>query len=55
MCDFKNELEINQVDNQIKISIDCDDCIDESFKLILYDKDNLSCFTSLIIKIDSLL
>ena len=55
MCDFKNELEINQVDNQIKISIDCDDCIDESFKLILYDKDNLSCFTSLVIKIDSLL
>ena len=55
ICDFKKELEINQIDNQITISIDSDDYIDESFKLTLYDKDNTSCNTSLIIKVDSLL
>lgn len=55
VCDFKEELEINQIDNQISISINNDDYIDEYFKLILYDNDDLTCSTSLIIKIDSLL
>lgn len=55
VCDFKEELEINQIDNQISISINNDDYIDEYFKLILYDNDDLTCSASLIIKIDSLL
>lgn len=55
MCDFKDELEVNQNGNHITISIDCDDCIDEMFKLSLYDKDDMSCNTSMVIKIDSLL
>ena len=55
MCDFKDELEVNQNGNHITISIDCDDCIDEMFKLSLCDKDDISCNTSMVIKIDSLL
>lgn len=55
ICDFKEELEVSQFSNQISISINNDDYVDEYFKLILYDKDDLTCSDSLIIKIDSLL
>lgn len=55
VCDFKDELEVNQLDNQITISINNDDYIDEVFKLILYDANDLTCTKSLIITIDSLL
>ena len=54
ICDFLNELEVNESGNQISISIDNDDYIDEEFKLILSDQEgNYS--SSLIIKVDSLL
>lgn len=53
ICDFKNELEVIQSDNDILISIDNDKYIDEEFKLILSDKNNLY-LSSIIIKIDSL-
>ena len=55
ICDFKDELEVNQYGNQINIKIDNDDYIDESFKLVLYDNNDLSCNDSLVIYIDSLL
>lgn len=55
VCDFKDELEVNQSDNQITISIDNDDYIDDVFKLILYDANDFTCTKSLIISIDSLL
>ena len=53
VCDFADKLTTKEVDNQIKISIDNDDYIDESFKLILSDNDNHS--TDLIVTITSLL
>lgn len=53
-CDFSNELEVKESDNQISISIDNDDYIDEEFKIVLSDEEgNYS--SSLIVKIDSLL
>lgn len=55
ICDFKEELEVSQFSNQISISINNDDYVDEYFKLVLYDKDDLTCSDSLIIKVDSLL
>lgn len=54
ICDFKNNLEVNQSDNQIQIGIDDDNYVDEEFKLILSDNDN-NYSSSLIIKIESLL
>lgn len=53
VCDFKNELEINESGNEIEIKIDNDDYIDESFRLILSDID-CSVSDYLIITIDSL-
>lgn len=54
VCDFKNELEIKESGNEIEIKIDNDNCIDESFRLILSDT---YCTTStyIIVAIDSLL
>lgn len=54
ICDFKDNLEIEESGNQISIGIDNDYYIDEEFKLILSDNDgNYS--SDLIIKIGSLL
>lgn len=50
VCDFVNELEIEQSDNQISIKVDNDDLIDEEFKLILSDESE-NYTSSLIIKI----
>lgn len=54
ICDFKNELEVNESGSQITIAIDNDDYIDEEFKLMFSNEDN-SYQTYIIIKIDSLL
>ena len=54
ICDFKNQLEIEEFDNQIKIGIDNDDYIDEEFKLVLSDI-NGHYSSTLIIQIQSLL
>lgn len=54
ICDFKNNLEVNQSDNQIQIGIDDDNYVDEEFKLILSDNDG-NYNSSLIIRIESLL
>lgn len=54
ICDFKNALEVEEFNNQIKIGIDNDDYVDEEFKLILSD-DNGDYSSTLIIKIESLL
>lgn len=54
ICDFKNNLEVNQSDNQIQIGIDDDNYVDEEFKLILSD-DKGDYSSSLIIGIESLL
>lgn len=54
LCDFENKMEIVKSNNQISISIDNDDYIDEEFKLILTDSDG-HYESDLIIKIDSLL
>lgn len=54
ICDFKDALVIETLNNQIKISIDDDYYIDEEFKLIFSDKDNRYSDT-LIIRIESLL
>lgn len=53
ICDFKDKLEIIESGNEIKIKIDNDDYIDESFKLILSNTNNLAS-AYLIITIDSL-
>ena len=54
ICDFKNELEINEDGNTITLSIDNDDYIDEDLKVIFSDEnDNYS--STLIITIESLL
>lgn len=50
VCDFINDLEIEQSDNQISIKVDNDDLIDEEFKLILSDESG-NYTSSLIIKI----
>lgn len=50
VCDFKDDLEIEQSGNQISIKVDNDDLIDEEFKLILNDESGQ--YTSyLIVKI----
>lgn len=54
ICDFSNELEVNESGNQISIAIDNSAYIDEEFKLVLSDQEgNYS--SDLIIRIDSLL
>lgn len=50
VCDFKNDLEIEQFDNQISIKIDNDSLVDEEFKLILSDETG-QYESSLVIKI----
>ncbi len=54
VCDFLDELEVDESNNQISISIDNDDYIDEEFKLVLSDTEE-KYSSSLIIEIDSLL
>lgn len=54
ICDFVDELEVNESNNQISIGIDNDNYIDEEFKLVLSDEDG-KYSSSLIITIDSLL
>ena len=54
ICDFKDDLLIDESDNQIKIGIDNDDYIDEEFKIVLSDV-NGNYQSSLIIGIESLL
>ena len=54
VCDFVNALEIEEIDNQIKIGIDNDYYVDEEFKLILSDSHG-DYSSSLIIRIESLL
>lgn len=54
MCDFENKLEVSKSDNNIFISIDDDDYIDEEFKLILFNNDR-SIESEIVIKIESLL
>lgn len=54
VCDFQDDLIVQEVDNQIKIGIDNDNYIDEEFKLVLTDLDgNYS--SNLIIRIESLI
>lgn len=53
VCDFKSELKVKQSNNEIWISIDNDNYIDEEFKLLLSDDTN-TYTTSLVVKIDSL-
>lgn len=54
VCDFKDILNIKKFDNQICISIDDDNYVDEEFKLILSD-DSGKYSSSLIVQIESLL
>jgi hypothetical protein len=54
ICDFKDYLNIEKSGNQISIGIDNDDYVDEEFKLILSD-DNEVYSSAMIIKIESLL
>lgn len=54
VCDFVDEININQKDNKIFISIDNDDYIDEDFKLIVSDENN-DYQSSILITIKSLL
>ena len=54
ICDFDKELEVNESGNQISIAVDNDDYIDEEFKLIFSDENNIN-QSYIIIKIDSLL
>lgn len=54
ICDFKDHLKINQLNDYIQISIDDDDYIDEEFKLSLSNSTG-DYSSSLIIKIESLL
>lgn len=54
ICNFSNVLQVDEVDNQLHISIDNDDYVDEEFKIILSDdKGNYS--SSMIVKVESLL
>lgn len=56
VCDdiFKNKLEVSKLDNTISIGIDDDDFVDEEFKLVLRDENNISEDT-LIVRVESLL
>ena len=54
VCDFTNDLEIEESDNQIKIGIDNDYYVDEEFKLILSDAHG-DYSSTLIVRIESLL
>ena len=54
ICDFKDVLEIERSNNQIKIGIDNDYYVDEEFKLVLSD-DNNDYSSALIIRVESLL
>lgn len=54
ICDFKSSLQIEKLDNQIRIGIDDDRYIDEEFKLILSDSEG-NYLSSLIVGIESLL
>lgn len=54
ICEFKNELEINEDGNKLTISIDNDNYIDEDLKIVFSDEnDNYS--STLIVTIESLL
>lgn len=53
VCDFKNELEVEQFGNEIIISIDNDDYVDEEFKLIFSNEDG-TIQASIVVGIDSL-
>ena len=53
ICEFKDFLDINIIDNQIRIGIDNDDFIDEDIKLICSDIEK-NCYSTLIIKVESL-
>lgn len=48
VCDFKDELEIEQSDNKITIKVDNDDLIDEELKLVLSDEDGQYISTLLV-------
>lgn len=54
VCDFRDVLNFETINNQIKISIDNDDYIDEEIKIIFSDIDN-QYSDSLIVRIESLL
>lgn len=54
VCDFKDVLIIEKINNELRISIDNDDYLDEEFKIIFSDSEN-KYTTSLIIRVESLL
>lgn len=54
ICDFKSELEVEESGNEIRIGIDNEDYIDEDFKLVFSDENDLYTST-LLVTIDSLL
>ena len=54
VCDFSDELEVEERDNSIMVRIDNDDYVDESFKIILSDS-NGNYSSSIIVEVDSLL
>ena len=54
VCSFRDILNFETLNNQIKISIDDDNYIDEEFKLIFSDMDN-QYSDSLVVRIESLL
>ena len=55
ISDFTDELDIKTNGDSITIKIDNDDYIDEEFKLILTDTNDIALGDSVVIKIDSLL
>lgn len=54
ICDFKDALQIEEIDNILRIGIDNDDYVDEEFKIVFSDNNGLFS-SSLIVRIGSLL
>lgn len=54
ICDFSNELKVEEVENGLVIGIDNDDYVDEEFKIVLSDSEG-KYTSSLIVKVGSLL
>ena len=54
ICDFKNELEINDYGNKLTLSIDNDNYVDEDIKLIFSDENN-NYSSTLLVTVESLL
>jgi len=55
ICDFKEYLDIEEIDNEIWIGIDNSDYVDEEFKLILSSESDFCNPSTLLVKVESLL